>query len=128
MSDIAATESGTRLQNFLDRAGLRGFPWKTATILYTISWGWLFIVRDSYWADDWNSFLDPEITPFDYESLGLAPWTKLNHVFFDLFGPGVFRLIIFIFFFFAAIFLHGVLAKVYALSFTERRIVVLFFC
>ena len=97
MSDTAVAESGTRLQSFLDRAGLRGFPWKTASILYTISWGWLFIVRDSYWADDWNAFLHPEITPFDYDSLGLAPWTELNRVVFELFGPGVFRLVTFCF-------------------------------
>ncbi|MFZ9359473.1 MAG: hypothetical protein ACO3BW_08335, partial [Ilumatobacteraceae bacterium] len=64
MSDIAVAESGTRLQNFLDRAGLRGFPWKTATILYTISWGWLFIVRDSYWSDDWDEFKFRDLTDF----------------------------------------------------------------
>ena len=69
MSDTSVAESGTRLQNFLDRAGLRGFPWKTATILYTISWGWLFIVRDSYWSDDWVFWVN-----FDSSIQGWAPW------------------------------------------------------
>ncbi|MFZ9600501.1 MAG: hypothetical protein ACO3AH_06450, partial [Ilumatobacteraceae bacterium] len=73
MSDIAVAESGTRLQNFLDRAGLRGFPWKTATILYTISWGWLFIVRDSYWSDDWTEFKYFQLGFYDQEAQGFAP-------------------------------------------------------
>lgn len=127
MSDIAVGESGTRLQNFLDRAGLRGFPWKTATILYTISWGWLFIVRDSYWADDWNSFLHPEITPFDYEALGLAPWTELNQVFFDLFGPGVFRLVTFCFYFGSGVVVFGITKSIEFLNLVHRKQVVLLF-
>jgi hypothetical protein len=127
MSDTAVAESGTRLQNFLDRAGLRGFPWKTASILYTISWGWLFIVRDSYWADDWNSFLHPEITPFDYESLGLAPWTELNQVFFDLFGPGVFRLVTFCFYFGSGVVVFGITKSIEFLNLVHRKQVVLLF-
>jgi len=127
MSDTAVAESGTRLQNFLDHASLRGFPWKTATILYTISWGWLFIVRDSYWADDWNSFLHPEITPFDYEALGLAPWTELNQVFFDLFGPGVFRLVTFCFYFGSGVVVFGITKSTTFLSLIQRKQVVLLF-
>ena len=73
MSDTAVAESGTRLQNFLDRAGLRGFPWKTAAILYTISWGWLFVVRDSYWADDWFLYVS-----FDFSNQGFAPWIDIQ--------------------------------------------------
>lgn len=127
MSDIAAYKSGARLQNFLDRAGLRGFPWKTATILYAISWGWLFIVRDSYWADDWNSFLHPEITPFDYDSLGLAPWTKLNQVFFDLFGPGFFRLVTFCFYFGSGVLVFGITKSIEFLNLVHRKQVALLF-
>ncbi|MGA1461106.1 MAG: hypothetical protein ACO325_06370, partial [Ilumatobacteraceae bacterium] len=84
MSDIAVAESGTRLQNFLDRAGLRGFPWKTATILYTISWGWLFIVRDSLWSDDWDAFKFVDIGGYRdlYNSLGFAPWVEANFFLF----------------------------------------------
>ncbi|MFM8505187.1 MAG: hypothetical protein ACKOBB_09140, partial [Acidimicrobiaceae bacterium] len=78
MSDTSVAESGTRLQNFLDRSGFRGFPWKTATILYTISWGWLLIVHDSYWAADWEYFVFPELSTFDFDTLGFAPWMKAN--------------------------------------------------
>ena len=113
MSDIAVAESGTRLQNFLDRAGLRGFPWKTATILYTISWGWLFIVRDSLWSDDWDAFKFPELRGVTdvYNSLGFAPWMKTNFLLFEALGAGIFRLLIFVFFFNSALFIYGIVNK-----------------
>jgi hypothetical protein len=129
MSDTAVAESGTRLQNFLDRAGFRGFPWKTASILYTISWGWLFIVRDSLWSDDWDGFKFVDLGGFRdlYNSLGFAPWMRTNFYLFDTLGAGIFRLIIFVSFFIAAIFLHGVLGKVHWLSCVEKQMTVLVF-
>lgn len=84
MSDIAVAESGTRLQNFLDRAGLRGFPWKTATTLYTISWGWLFIVQKLNNLDEplyWRTIQKTE-------DLGFAPWVDFIFTdFFDFLFP-----------------------------------------
>jgi hypothetical protein len=88
MSDIAVAESGTRLQNFLDRAGLRGFPWKTATILYTISWGWLLIAGEIdalgeplYWRTVWTT--DKSVV-----NLGFAPWADFLYTdFFDFVFP-----------------------------------------
>ena len=80
MSDTALAESGTRLQNFLDRAGLRGFPWKTASILYTISWGWLFISGDLNVLDEplyWRNF-------YSFGNQGFAPWVDFLYTdFFD---------------------------------------------
>ena len=116
MSDTAAIESGTRLQNFLDRAGLRGFPWKTATILYTISWGWLFVVRDSYWSDDWDEFKFRDLTGYDYGAFGFAPWKNLNVLIFDNFGPAFLRVAVFGFFFLACLFFYKILDQ---LSFIE---------
>ena len=128
MSDIAVAESGIRLQNFLDHAGLRGFPWKTATILYTISWGWLFIVHDSYWADDWVWF--PEYVkqyPYPYEVFGLPPWFKLSGEIVEVIGPSGFRVILFFSFLCAAIFLFGILQKFKVLNLVEHKFLVLLF-
>jgi hypothetical protein len=111
MSDIAVAESGTRLQNFLDRAGLRGFPWKTATILYTISWGWLFIVRDSFWGDDWDEFKFRGLTNFDYYAFGFAPWKRTIYWLFEAFGPAPIRLLTFVCFYLSSIFLFGIIKK-----------------
>ena len=127
MSSAAVTESGTRLQNFLDRAGLRDFPWKTATILYTISWGWLFFVRNSYWATDWEYFVFPELTTFDFGTLGFAPWMKANLILHDFFGPSFMRLLILLGFFSAGIFLFGISQKFDLFSLDERKILTLIF-
>lgn len=127
MSDISVDQTGARFNNFLDRAGLRGFPWKTATILYIISWGWLFIVRDSYWADDWNRYVYPQITPFDYRALGLAPWTRLLTPVFHLFGPAVFRLVIFFSYFLAGVCVFGITRSWNFLNSSQRKHLTLLF-
>ena len=125
MSDTSVAESGTRLQNFLDRACLRGFPWKTATILYTLSWGWLFIVRDSYWVDDWDQFVF-RAAPF-YDGYGFPPWADLGFGLFESFGSGFVRLLIFDLFFIVAVFLFAISEKFSLLDVSQRKILVLMF-
>lgn len=116
-----------RLQSFLDRACLRGFPWLQAIALYSISYGWLYTVRDSYWSADWESFVFPELTTFDISTLGFAPWMKVNLVLFNVLGPSFMRLLIFLGFFCAGIFLYGISQKFDLLSFSERKILTLLF-
>ena len=127
MSDIAVAESGTRLQNFLDRAGLRGFPWKTATILYTISWGWLFIVRDSLWSDDWDEFKFRDLTGYDYGAFGFAPWKNLNVLMFDNFGPAFLRVAVFGLFFLSCLFVYKILDRVSFIDSWQRPAISLLF-
>ena len=90
---------GAWFKIFLERAGFRGFAWRTASILYTISWGWLFIVRNSYWSDDWDEFKFRDLTGYDYGAFGFAPWKNLNLLMFDNFGPAFLRVAVFAFFF-----------------------------
>ena len=116
-----------RLQRLLDRACLRGFPWLQAIALYSISYGWLYTVRDSFWSADWESFVFPELTTFDFSTLGFAPWMKVNLVLFNLLGPSFMRLLIFLGFFCAGVFLYGISQKVGLLSFSERKFLTLLF-
>ncbi len=127
MSDTAVVESGTRPQNFLDRAGLRGFPWKTATILYTISWGWLFIVRNSYWVDDWTLFGNPKVAAEDGRSLGYPPWMKVNELLLEVAGVSSFRLLTFIVVFVATIAIFSITGKVSFFTLAQRRVQALLF-
>ena len=127
MSDTAVAESGTRLQNFIDRAGLRGFPWKTASILYTISWGWLFIVRDSYWSDDWTLFVAPSVENIDFNAWGFAPWFFLNEDLFNIFGPSWMRLAIFLFFYASGLFVYAISGSFSMLTKFERSGITLLF-
>ena len=109
MSDVAIATPRTRLQNFLDRAGFGGFPWKTATILYTISWGWLFIVRDSLWADDWEMFTT--YANFDFDRYGFAPWYQYLVSTTEFLGPAFARVIIFVAFFLSGLIMFGILQR-----------------
>ena len=109
----------------IDRAGLRGFPWRIATVLYTISWGWLFIVRDSYWVDDWDQFVF-RAAPF-YDGYGFPPWADLGFVLFESFGSGFVRLLIFVLFFIVAVFLFAISEKFSLLDVSQRKILVLMF-
>ena len=125
MSEIAVAEPGTRLQKFLDRAGLRGFPWKTAVILYTISWGWMFIVRESLWADDWVRFIVEE--KFNFRGAGLGPWLKYERNLFHLLGLTGIRTLIFLVFFISGLAMFGILSKITILEYSQRRFFILLF-
>jgi hypothetical protein len=114
-------------KSFLDRAGLRGFPWKTASILYTISWGWLFIVRDSYWSDDWDEFRFRDLTGYDYGQFGFAPWKDLNVLMFDIFGPAFLRVAVFVFFFFSCLFVYKILCTISLINSGQRVVISLLF-
>lgn len=131
MSEVSVTESGshtgagTRMQNFLGRAGLRGFPWKTATILYTISWGWLFIVRESLWADDWPRFI-PEDS-FGFRGAGLAPWLGYEKLIFHSIGLTGTRVLIFCLFFVSALFMFGLASKFNFINLSQTQFFILLF-
>ena len=124
MSDTAVAESGTRLQNFLDRAGLRGFPWAPAIILYTVSYGWFWNVRNSYWFDDSHFF---RFKTADIINQGFAPWYESYRLLFKLTGPSVFRFFTFMAFFFSSVFVFGVSKKVKMLDREDRIFFVLLF-
>ena len=123
MSEIAVAEPGTRLQNFLDRDGLRGFPWKTATILYTISWGWLFIVRESLWADDWARVRGD----LNFRGAGLAPWLKYELDLFHLLGLTGIRTLIFLTFFLSGLAMFGISSRISILDYSQRKFFILLF-
>ena len=126
MSETAFAESGTRLQNFLDRAGLRGFPWKTAIILYTISWGWLFIVRDSLWADDWELFT-PYANLDTLDGHGFAPWFQYLVSTTEFLGPTLARAIIFVTFFLTGLFMFDILHRLDLFTQRQNQMLVLAF-
>ncbi len=122
-----AKTRSTQSPKFLDRVGLGGFPWLQAIALYTISFGWLYTVRGSYWSADWENFVFPELTTFDFDTLGFAPWLKANLILYEVLGPSFMRLLIFLCFFSAGIFLYGISQKFDFLSLAERRILTLLF-
>ncbi len=122
-----STARTMRLPWFLDAVGLGGFPWLQAIVLYSISYGWLYTVRGSYWSADWEGFVFPELTTFDFDTLGFAPWLKANLILYEVLGPSFMRLLILLGFFCAGIFLYGILQKFELLSSAEKKLLTLLF-
>jgi hypothetical protein len=121
MSDaISETVIEAPKTSFLDRAGLRGFPWVPAIVLYTISYGWFWNVRNSYWNDDWRGFVAPSVDNFDLNIFGFAPWLDLNVVLFNIVGPSWMRLAIFLFFFASGLFVYAISCSFLKLTQVER--------
>lgn len=88
------------------RAELNGFPWLTAGVLYTISWGWSLLRPNTLYWDDWayifnqpksylnKIFVDTGLPPWraiiDQELIAFGYWTIPVLTFLMFFGVGVF--------------------------------------
>ena len=125
MSEVIADDS--EQIKFLDRAGLRGFPWVSACILYLISYGWFWDVHNSFWIDDWTGYVAPNVEGVNWDAFGFAPWTKFGALLYGWFGPGFMRLCTFIAFFLSAVALFGITKKFKLLDYQQRKFVVLLF-
>lgn len=124
MSDQMVVDSPK--PHFLDRVGLRGFPWVTAFVLYTISYGWFWNVRNSFWCDDYWAFYYPGI-PENWHVMGFPKWIFLNKWLYELIGPGFMRLVIFVVFFISAICFYGISRKISYLNEQLRKFATLLF-
>ena len=95
---------------------LDGFPWMSAIILYTLSWGWSLIRPNTLYWEDWSVF--------DFRGVGLPPWTALMwpiiSTLFDTF-------MIFAGYFITGIFLFVILTKFKQLDLFFKRATVLLF-
>ena len=109
---------------FLDRAGLCGFPWVPAIVLYTISYGWFWNVRNSYWFDDSHFF---RFETDDIINQGFAPWYEFYRSLFKLSGPSVFRLLIFAAFLASSVFVFGISQKLKIFDQRDRKLFILLF-
>jgi len=113
---------------FLDRAGLLGFPWVSAGVLYLISYCWFWGARNSFWCDDWTIFVAPNVEGVNWDAFGFAPWKNYFEIsLYGWFGPGFMRLCTFIAFFLSAVALFGITKKFKLLDYQQRKFVVLLF-
>lgn len=109
------------------QVALEGFPWKLATVLYTLSWGWSLLRPNTLYWDDWTyiygrpkSYLN-EI----FVDTGLPPWRALIDQELIAVGYWTIPALTFMMFFASSLFLHNILRK-FALANTEQiRIAVL---
>lgn len=111
----------------LDRLSLHGFPWKSAICLYTVSWGWLFFIRDSIWSDDWDLFAFRRFTSYNFDDFGVAPWRWIDLLIYENFGAPSLRALAFLCLLFTSIFVYGISAKISNLHLWQRQAIALLF-
>ena len=109
------------------QVALEGFPWKLATILYTLSWGWSLLRPNTLYWDDWTyiygrpkSYLN-EI----FVKTGLPPWRALIDQELIAFGYWTIPALTFTMFFTSGLFLHNILRKFTPINNEQIRIAVL---
>ena len=74
VSPDIAVSSAAKPERMLD-----GFPWVSAIVLYTLSWGWSLLRPNTLYWDDWIlAFMQPPKTGWLISrSMGVAPWSRL---------------------------------------------------
>ena len=108
---------------------LVGFPWLTALVTYIISWSWSLIRPNTLYWDDWTYIYNRPKSYLNeiFLKTGLPPWRALIDQ--ELLGIGYWtiRLLTFIMFFAAGLFLFEILKKTPFISLAQSRSIVLLF-
>jgi len=107
---------------------LAGFPWVSAIVLYTLSWGWSLLRPNTLYWDDWALDItnNPKSIWLSRKSSGLAPWVRL--VEWPLLEIGVWTLtfLTFLLFFLCGIFVFVIFKKLELTRSSADSLVVLF--
>jgi hypothetical protein len=111
------------------QAALDGFPWKLATVLYTLSWGWSLLRPNTLYWDDWayihnrpKSYLNQI-----FVDTGLPPWRALIDQELISVGYWTIPVLTFLFFFASSIALYLILKKVIFLNQAQINFTILIF-
>jgi hypothetical protein len=128
-SSSATTEDLSTASTPNPESMLAGFPWVSAIILYTLSWGWSLLRPNTLYWDDWAvifGYQEKNIW-LSTKPLGLAPWSRLIEWPILLIGPWTICLATFLCFFVTGIFLFGILKKVPIVEDKHAQMLVLLF-
>lgn len=128
-SSGATTEdlSGTSTPN--REPMLAGFPWVSAIILYTLSWGWSLLRPNTLYWDDWAIlFNKPANYGLQYLSdMGQAPWRGLVEFCLAQLGTWTFSIATFVMFFVTSLFIFEILRLAIFLSVSQVRLITVLF-
>jgi hypothetical protein len=108
---------------------LAGFPWVSAIVLYTLSWGWSLLRPNTLYWDDWEVYFDKPLNNGikTLDVMGRAPWGGLIE--FSLLHLGTWAVTVATFFVFMAcsLFLFLILRQGLVLDASNVRLIVLLF-
>ena len=93
------------------KTDLRGFPWLTASVLYTLSWGWSLLRPNTLYFDDWAFIFNKPKSYLNevFVDTGLPPWRAIIDQELILIGYWTIPVLTFLMFFSVGIFLFLIL-------------------
>jgi hypothetical protein len=106
-----------------------GFPWKLATILYTLSWGWPLLRPNTLYWDDW-AFIWGQPKNYLNEifvDTGLPPWRALLDQQLISVGYWTIQSLTFLMFFGAGLCLFLILQKIQFLNIQQKQLIAVMF-
>jgi len=108
---------------------LSGFPWVSAIVLYSLSWGWSLLRPNTFYWDDWEGYFNkPSGDAFRaVTNMGRAPWAGIAELLLLKLGVWAVTVATFLVFFCVALFLFEVLTSIKMLTLENRRLLVLAF-
>ena len=108
---------------------LAGFPWVSAIVLYTLSWGWSLLRPNTLYWDDWDSYFNLPLnnTWHVFISYGRPPWGGVIEYLFIHIGVWVIQLFSFVGFFLAGVCLFGIMKSSPMINETIRKSITLLF-
>jgi hypothetical protein len=87
---------------------LVGFPWVSAIVLYTLSWGWSLLRPNTLYWDDWAYFESYSELIKDRKEMGGSPFLTIFELVLRLFGEWSLQVTTFIIFFLVGFFVFEI--------------------
>ena len=108
---------------------LAGFPWVSAIVLYTLSWGWSLLRPNTLYWDDWETiFGQSKFYMWRYvRSAGRPPWSDVLETYLIPFGTWTVQVLTFILFFASGLVIFQILRVFSRLSISKVNLIVLLF-
>ena len=119
-----ATSSVAKPERMLD-----GFPWVSAIVLYTLSWGWSLLRPNTLYWDDWSLYFRQPIGNARniYIQSGRPLWEGLVEIALLQVGTWAVCVVTFILFFSTGILLFCILKTFVAISIAKLRLITFIF-
>ena len=108
---------------------LAGFPWVSAIVLYTLSWGWSLLRPNTLYWDDWAEIFDkPKFYMWRYvRSVGRPPWSDVLETYLIPLGAWTVQVLTFALFFVTGLIIFQILRVFSKLSIPQVNLIVLLF-
>ena len=108
---------------------LAGFPWVSAIVLYTLSWGWSLLRPNTLYWDDWEVYFNKPLSNGikTLDEMGRAPWGGLIEYLLLHIGVWAVTVATFLVFLASSLLVFGILRHRLAIESSVARMVVLLF-